>query len=257
MRLRNTRAVVAKTMKLSDSSKLVSLITEHHGLMKVVAKGARRPRSVFGAALEPVTLINCMVYTREQRELQNLSAAEIIDPYEELKGDLSLFAVSSAIVEIALTQTVEEDPGAATFDLVVEGLNELRLAGAKHAEKVLWRFALKLLAAAGYRPSLDACVKCGKRPRGGPAFLSFADGGVVCGCTETDTRFGLRISPGALMAMNQLLDDDPATLRHLKIAPAQHHEIENAVLQFLAYHSGSSRPPRSLAFLRKLGAQAV
>jgi len=28
--------------------------------------------------------------------------------------------------------------------------------------------------------------------------------------------------------------------------------VEKTVLQFLAYHSGTSRPPKSLAFLRKL-----
>ena len=141
MNIRTTRAIVAKTMKLSNSSKLVSLITEQYGLVKAVAKGARRPKSVFGAALEPVTLITCMIYWRENRDLQNLSAADLIDPYEELKTDLDTLSVASAMVEIALSQTALEDPGANTFRLSVEGLNELRSVGPPHAEKVLWRFA--------------------------------------------------------------------------------------------------------------------
>lgn len=255
MRLLNTRAVVARGMKLSNSSKLVSLITEHHGLIKVVAKGARRPKSAFGAALEPVTLISCLIHHREGRELQNLSSVDIIDAYGELKGDIRTLAIASAMVEIALSQTAEEDPKANTFAQAVTGLDELRAVGTKHAEKALWRFVLKLLAASGYRPALDRCVKCGTRPKGGPAFLSFSEGGVLCTCSETDTRFGTRISPGALMAMNRLLDDDTEAIKRLKIGPSQHQEIEVAVMRFLAYHTGSSRPPRSLAFLRKLDAR--
>ncbi len=254
MNIRTTRAIVAKTMKLSNSSKLVSLITERYGLVKAVAKGARRPKSVFGAALEPITLINCLVYYRENRELQNLSSTEIIDPFDELKSDLETLAIASAVVEIALSQTALEDPGANTFALTVEGLNELRAVGPAHAEKALWWFALRLLAAAGYRPVLDACVKCGSRPRGGSAFLSFDDGGVVCACSETDSRFGLKVSPGALMAMKRLTDGSASSMTRLKISPAQAREIERVVLQFLAYQTGSSRTPHALAFRRKLDA---
>ncbi len=80
MGLRSTRAVVSKTMRMSNSSKLVTLITEKYGLIKVIAKGARRPKSKFGASLEPVTLSDCIYYHRESRDLQTLSSSEIESP---------------------------------------------------------------------------------------------------------------------------------------------------------------------------------
>jgi DNA repair protein RecO len=160
--------------------------------------------------------------------------------------------IASAMVEIALSQTALEDPGANTFRLAVEGLNELRAVGPSHAEKALWRFALKLLAAAGYRPIFDRCVKCGSKPHGSTAFLSFTDGGVVCGCSETESRFGMKVSPGALMVMNRLMDEDAVSMSRLKVTPAQEHEIEKIVLQFLSWHSGRSWTPHALSFRRKL-----
>ena len=254
MRLRKTRAIVSKTMKMSNSSKLVSLITKKHGLVKVVAKGARRPKSKFGAALEPITLINCLYYYRDTRELQPLSDVELIEPYAKLKSDLKMLCVASSIVEIAQTHTALEDPKAGTFDLVMESLDGLEASNVKNAEKHLWRFVLRLLAAAGYSPSLDKCIICGKKPKGTSVFFSYADGGLICSCTDQSERSGLLVSPGSLMVMKSLMGGKLEDLPKLKIGAAQNLEIEKIILQFLTYHSGFSRPPKSLAFLRKLEA---
>jgi len=254
MKLRTTRAVVSKTMKMSNSSKLVSLITENHGLVKVMAKGARRPRSKFGAALEPITLINSIYYYRDTREIQNLSNADIIEPYTGLKSDLKILSVASGIIEIAQSQTAHEDPKAGTFYLVVDSLNGLETSSPKDAEKHLWRFVLRILDTAGYRPALDRCVMCGKKPKGKSVFFSFADGGLTCSCTDRGDKFGFMVSPGALMVMKNLMTEKIEDLPRLRIGAPQRAEIEKIILKFLAYHSGSSKPLKSLAFLRKIEA---
>ena len=252
MGLRSTRAVVSRTMRMSNSSKLVSLITEHYGLVKVVGKGARRPRSVFGASLEPVTLIECIYYHRDIREIQTLSSAETIKPFSALKENLMLFAVASCMVEIAQTHTAEEDVSAGTFDLVVDSLDSLESSVGKGADKHLWRYMLRLLTAVGYQLALDSCVNCGKKLKGASVFFSYADGGVLCSCTEPDNRYGFRVSAGSLMVMNSLLRATDAELPRLIIGKSQRAEVEQTLLNFLAYHSGSSKTPRSLTFLRRI-----
>ncbi len=252
MGLRSTKAVVSKTMRMSDSSKLVTLITERYGLVTVSAKGARRPKSIFGAALEPVTLIQCMYYFHDNREIQTLTNAEIIEDFSEVKTDLILFSIASAVVEIAQTHTAVCDPTAGTFPLVVESLNGLKDAKPEDASKHLWRFVLKLISATGYKPILDECLACGKKPRGGTVFFSVADGGLICSCTDTRDKFGFMVSPGSLMSMKRLMKGPVDDITRLKVNLKQTREIEDVVMKFLAYHSGSSRLPRSLAFLRKL-----
>ena len=42
MALYKTRAVVIKSMNLSESDRLVTFMTENHGKVKCVAKGARK-----------------------------------------------------------------------------------------------------------------------------------------------------------------------------------------------------------------------
>ncbi len=254
MGLRSTSAVVSHTMRMTNSSKLVSLVTDRYGLVKVMAKGARRPQSKFGAALEPVTLIDCIYYFKNTREIQTLSNAEIIEPYSVLKSDIKLFSIASCFVEIARQETAQEDPSAGTYPLLVESLDGLKHSDTADADKHLWRFMLRFLAAAGYRPALDRCMKCGKAPKGRSVFLSYADGGLICSCTDPGDMFGSRVSPGALRIMNELMTAKVDDLPRFKISRAQRSEVEEITLKFLSYHSGYSRTPRALAFLRKIEA---
>lgn len=254
MGLHATRAVVSNTMRMSNSSKLVSLITERFGLVKVVAKGARRPTSRFGAALEPVTFIDAIYYQKENRELQTLSSADIIEDYPHIKADVRVFCTASAILEAAQMATAPEDPASGTFPVLVGALDSLERSGGREMDKHLWRFMLRLVAAAGYRPALDRCALCGKRPKTNSVFFSYSDGGLICSCAEAGDRYGFWISPGALMVMKALMRATDEELPRIGIGPRQRREIEHAVFQFFAYHTGSSRQPRALAFLKKLEA---
>ncbi|MFA6470777.1 MAG: DNA repair protein RecO, partial [Candidatus Latescibacterota bacterium] len=205
MGLRSTRAVVSNTLRMSNSSKLVSLITEQYGLVKVMAKGARRPQSRYGAALEPVTLIDCIFYHRENREIHTLGSVELIENFTRIKSDMRILTAASCMVEAAQKVTMPDDPAAGTFFLLAESLDDLEKSAEKETDKHLWRFMLKLINAAGYQPVFDQCVVCGKKPRTEKVFFSFIDGGLICSCTKSEEKYGFRISPGALMVMKSLL----------------------------------------------------
>ncbi len=254
MGLCSTRAVVSNTMRITGSSKLVSLVTERYGLVKAMAKGARRPTSRFGAALEPVTFVDVIYYQKEGREIQTLSNAEIIEAYPNIKSDLRALCAASVMVESAQRLTSPEDPSSGIFPVLVESLGCLERYSGKNLEKQVWRFMLRLTAASGYRPILDRCVVCGKKPSANSVFFSYDGGGVVCSCSDTRDKYGFWISPGSLMVMKTLLGAREDELPRIAVGSRQRQEIEHAVLQFIAFHTGSSRQPRALSFLKKLEA---
>ncbi len=254
MGLCSTRAIVSDTMRISNTSKLVTLITENRGLVKVMARGARRPTSRYGAALEPVTLVDVIYYSKAEREIQSLSSADIIQEYPRIKADLKTLAAGTAMMEAAQALTTADDPVSGTFAVLVDALDAMECHEAGEPDVRFWRFMLRLLAAAGYRPSLDRCILCGKKPHALSTFFSYTDGGVVCSCAPTDGKYGFRVSPGSLMAMKSLMVAREDELGRIRIGRAQRREIEQAVLQFYSYHTGSSRPPHALAFMRKIEA---
>ncbi len=158
------------------------------------------------------------------------------------------------MIEAAQALTTADDPSSGTFAVLLEALDAMESHATGGPDMRFWRFMLRLLAAAGYRPSLDRCVLCGKKPHTASAFFSYSDGGVVCSCTVTDGRYGFRVSPGSLMAMKSLMTAREDELDRIRVGRAQRREIEQAVLQFYSYHTGSSRPPHALAFMRKIEA---
>jgi len=162
MRLVTTDAIVLRTYNLAESDRIVVCLTRSSGLVRAVAKGARRMKSRFGAALEPFTLIKLTFYERENRELVAMSAAEILQSHFDLISDLESAEVLAYMGELV----AEFAPPHETDELLFRMLTACveALAQAKGRERTLTRyFEIWLLRLAGLFPDLRSCAACGIR----------------------------------------------------------------------------------------------
>jgi DNA repair protein RecO (recombination protein O) len=71
-------ALILRTYKLGEADRIVVFLTRDRGKKRGVAKGARRPRSRFAAALEPMTEVRLAYFEKESRELVGLNYAETV-----------------------------------------------------------------------------------------------------------------------------------------------------------------------------------
>jgi len=69
-------ALVLRTYKLGEADRIVVFLTRDRGKKRGVAKGARRARSRFTGALEPLTEVQVAYFEKERRELVGLNYAE-------------------------------------------------------------------------------------------------------------------------------------------------------------------------------------
>ena len=76
MPLYTADALILRTYKLGEADRIVVFLTRDRGKKRGVAKGARRPRSRFAAALEPMTEVRLAYFEKERRELVGLNYAE-------------------------------------------------------------------------------------------------------------------------------------------------------------------------------------
>src|SRR5687767_15534410 len=90
MLLYSVDALILRTYKLGEADRIVVFLTKDRGKKRGVAKGARRQRSRFAGALEPLTEVRVAYFESERRELVGLNYAETV------RSPLSLAAASSA-----------------------------------------------------------------------------------------------------------------------------------------------------------------
>ena len=78
MPLYTADALILRTYKLAQADRIVVFLTRDRGKKRGVAPHARRPRSRFNGALEPLTEVRVAYFETERRELVNLNYAETV-----------------------------------------------------------------------------------------------------------------------------------------------------------------------------------
>ena len=87
MPLRETEAVVLRTYRLGEADKIVSFFTRQFGRLRAVAAGAQRPKSRYGATLEPLSYVRLWIFERENRDLLRLNSTELLESFFEMQRD--------------------------------------------------------------------------------------------------------------------------------------------------------------------------
>lgn len=203
MPLGRSSAVVLGSFPLGESDRVVTFFARQHGRLRGVARHARRPRSRFGAALEPFTVGELIFFDGGRSDLVQVDHFDITRPFAGVREDLERCGEAAWMAECVGRLTAERDPHAGLYSLLVRALAALE-AGAAPAQ-VAVAFGVRCVGALGYRLRLEACVTCGRGLRGAAgAALDLAGGGVVCaGCAGAGAG-NLAVDPSVLHALRRL-----------------------------------------------------
>lgn len=243
-----TDGIVLRTYRMSDSSKVAVLYTTGLGKVKATARGARRPKSKFGASLEPFTEGTYVIYYKAGRELQTMSEGDILCPFEDVKSDLDRLIHASAIAELTDHVVVGEDPNPALYRALREALLCLGRLPGDRSETAFWLFQVQAAEALGYRPYFDRCATCGKTWQRGRAGFSPHAGGLLCGRCGGDAGVNFSLQEGAIRLLRWLQMSDGGTAAGLDAPAYIRAEVRQALRLFIEYHTEDRRPLRSLRF---------
>ena len=147
-----TPAVVLKAKPYGESDKIVSFLTEKHGKITGIAKGAKRSRKRFVNSLEPFSLVNLRFYERPQSSLVFIFSSDLLFGFPKLVTSLDKISFASYLVEITDGLIRERDEEPRIFQHLKDGLGYLNENDA--SLRFLTSFELKLLSLAGYHPFL-------------------------------------------------------------------------------------------------------
>jgi DNA repair protein RecO (recombination protein O) len=194
-------AIVLKTMKLGEADRIVTLLTREHGKVRAVAKGIRKTKSRFGGRLEPLTRVDLMLY--RGRDLDTITAAQIITSFDSVRTDYSTLTAAAALVEAVEKIIPDRERSFSVYALLLGGLQAL--ADGK-GESVVPAFLVKLLSLSGYHPQLTVCAGCGT-PTGLSGF-SPAMGGAVCQLCWQEDPDSFQVSEATIVFLAALLAEE-------------------------------------------------
>ncbi len=172
-------AVCIRRWDFSETSQTVAIFSRSHGLLRGLAKGAKRERGQFGGGIELLTRGEALFMLRKGRDLATITDWSLLEIFPHLSRSLTAHRAGLYFADLVAHLAHEEDPHERLFEALVESLRALREEGA--AARTVLAFQWTALVEAGYRPILDRDARTGEALdlSEGAAAFSAADGGMV------------------------------------------------------------------------------
>ena len=252
MALTRCEAVVVRTYPLGDTSRIAVLYSREFGLVRGVAKGARGPKSRFGAGLEPLTVVDVVLYRKDGRDLDLLSKVDVLEDWRAT--DLAKVAHAQAVLEFVDRLVHEVEPDPRLYALVRSALHAIVATPAESLAAVTLAFQLHACRLLGYGLECARCAGCGAPPAGR---FAPSKGGAVCArCAEGEAQ-ALHASPSALAALAALQATPEGALEAAAIALPGAGEMLRLVEFHLKSHVARFGGFRALHLLASLEGAAA
>ena len=236
-----TDAVVLRTMDYGETSRIATLLTRSHGVVGVLARGARRPTSTFGSTLQPMSAIQTVFYHRPGRGLQTLKETSYMVRWHALLTDFERVPRGLRAVEVARAVLGEGEAHPRALDLLVRTLAYLDAAEAPD-NAVAW-FQLRLASLLGFAPDVQredvlALGDTGTLVLESGAVAPLAQDAAAVGGAPA---FGgaVRASRAALRAFAILARTDLDVAGRMELTPHVRRETEALVDAYLRTHTDS------------------
>ncbi|HKT09094.1 MAG TPA: DNA repair protein RecO [Gemmatimonadaceae bacterium] len=238
--LLTTDAIILHCFDYSETSVIVRLVTRDAGVQSAMARGARRPKSRFGTALDLFAQGAAQIHMKQGRELQTLGAFEITNARAGLGRDLGRFASASAVVELVLRFGAADDANQEMFDALADSLDRIAGCDPEHAGEAGLAGAWQMVSQLGFAPSLDACALChDELGDNAAAPFNHAAGGVMCANCARQYPGSRALPPNARTAIRAWCDARQSAADPLAVRDLRAHQ--RLLREFLHHHVADGR----------------
>ena len=249
-----TRATILSTIAYGETSRVAKLATREMGVISVMAKGARRPKSRFGAALQTLSEGAATILPSRHSDLHTLTAFDVARLPTGLGESMERYGVASVLGELML-RFAPQEARPATYDFFRHALDVLEAVPTDAVAVIGLRSIWGLVKELGFAPTLTACARDGTvvNPEAGTVAFSPAHGGVLCAdCARAEETSRLGATDLAhLDALIHGRDDLPslddrylAAHRRLLDRYVRYHVAEGHDLPAFAFWAGQAWRPR-------------
>lgn len=236
-----TEAIVLKTMKYRETSKIMTYFTLEHGKISAILKGARSSKTMYGTALEPMSYVAIILYEKKGRDLQTVTQCELVRSYRNLFEDFDKMGIGMVIIELVRHVAHEQEKNTKLFHLLEKTLSTLNDA-TRNAINLFYYFEIRLAQILGFSPSFRYCASCkvdvlALKIEKKKITFDMENGSPLCGKCLSSSGQKVLLSQGALESLDFLANEDEEgrVIEHyLEIGTEL--EIESFLFAYLRRH---------------------
>lgn len=152
------QAINIGSFALGESDKVITVFSAERGIVRAVAKGARKPGTKVAGKSEVLCINRLLVAAG--RSLDIITQAESLESFSAVRNDLT--RLSFGLYYAELTQVfgrgLAED-SERYFEMLRSAIRA-QCAAQEDAQSLCLSFEMSLLELLGYRPELTVCVTC-------------------------------------------------------------------------------------------------
>jgi DNA repair protein RecO (recombination protein O) len=214
-----SQAIVLRVTEFSETSCVVTLFTREFGKITALAKGARKRKSPFEAAIDVLAICRIVFLHKSSNAMDLLTEAKLERRFRSASADLSRLYSAYYVIELLRNLTEENDPHTELFDEAIRIIVDLDDSTWEPAEMKLelLKFEIRMLELLGHFPMLDRCVGCG-RERKSDTRVSFGlnAGGLICRSCRPGKSSLVIASPESIQLLRGLRKERTAQKRFMQ-----------------------------------------
>lgn len=161
MPLVETESLVIKSYNLGDADRIVVFLTRDHGVVRGVAKGAKRLKSKFGSGLEPFSIVRAEYFEKESSELVSIQKVDLVQSNFAAASNPDFLQKFSYLGDLLITLSPPHDPNETLYRMV-KACVETAANDPETIDSTGVYFELWMLRLAGYMPDWNKCDQCGR-----------------------------------------------------------------------------------------------
>lgn len=165
--------VVLNTVKYSETSAIINVITKKYGTIGIIAKGAYKQKSPFFGLCEKLTYAKFNIIYKKNK-LSILTNIDVIDNLKIIKKNIDKISYSYYLLELT-NQVIKENQNEQIYEIFIQAL--LKINKEINPAIILTIIEAKYLIFLGIRPNLNNCSNCQNPNIIG---LSSHSGGAIC-----------------------------------------------------------------------------
>ena len=159
-------AIILRTRPYRDYDVIVDLLAEQTGRAAVIARGARRSRRRFGAALTLGAVVEVELHRRSASGLHTLTSCDIRSLPKAASGDLARFYQLAYVLEVTSGLCVEGVTERNTFAHLRAYLQLLERTMPSHEQLCVWE--LRMMSLHGASSNSGPVFRRERHPMGFP-----------------------------------------------------------------------------------------